>query len=152
MNFLEKKIPPPIVFLITLLLIKVSSFSGLFLIASKIRIPLALLLIVIGIAIDIVALLSFCKMKTTINPLNPSATTSLVTTGIYAVTRNPMYLGLVFILLGASVYLENLLGVFFIALFIAYISRLQIFPEERVMQELFKDEFNHYCQQVRRWI
>ncbi len=152
MNFLEKKIPPPIVFLITLLLIKVSSFSGLFLIASKIRIPLALLLIVIGIAIDIVALLSFRKMKTTINPLNPSATTSLVTTGIYAVTRNPMYLGLVFILLGASVYLENLLGVFFIALFIAYISRLQIFPEERVMQELFKDEFNHYCQQVRRWI
>ena len=63
-----------------------------------------------------------------------------------------MYLGLLFILLGALIYFENLLGVFLIALFIGDITRFQIIPEERVMEELFKDEFSRYCQQVRPWI
>ena len=92
------------------------------------------------------------KKLTTITPLKPSNATKLITDGIYKFSRNPMYLGLLLVLVGISIILNLTGGFFFIILFILYINLFQIIPEENAMVDLFKDEFLEYKKNVRRWI
>ena len=96
--------------------------------------------------------LLFKKYQTTITPLNPSNATKLITGGIYKFSRNPMYLGLLLVLLGISIILNLTGGFFLIPLFILYLNLFQIIPEENAMVDLFKDEFLEYKKIVRRWI
>jgi protein-S-isoprenylcysteine O-methyltransferase Ste14 len=98
------------------------------------------------------AMLSFWKVHTTVNPMKPSSTSSLVTSGIYHFTRNPMYLGLLFILIGWALYLANVLAFLFLPAFILYMNRFQIEPEERALTALFGQEFFEYASRVRRWL
>src|SRR6185312_11178713 len=96
--------------------------------------------------------LAFRKAKTTKNPMKPQAASSLVTAGVYQRTRNPMYLGLLLVLLGLALYLWSawsLLGPIF---FVMYISRFQIEPEERALATLFGSEYSAYKAKVRRWL
>jgi len=118
----------------------------------ELRISLAIFFVVIGLSIDVSAILSFRKAKTTINPLKPHATSKLVENGIYRFTRNPMYLGMVFILLGVLCYYANPIGLIVIIIFMVFITQFQIIPEERAMSELFENRFSLYRQQVRRWL
>ena len=85
--------------------------------------------------------------------MKPETSTSLVTSGIFKYTRNPMYLGLTSILLASCFYFSSLLGIIvYVPLFILYITVFQIIPEEEMMKGLFNDEFLDYCAKVRRWI
>ena len=109
-------------------------------------------MIIIGLIIILSAIILFKKYQTTITPLNPSNATKLITDGIYKFSRNPMYLGLLLVLVGISIILNLTGGFFFILLFILYINLFQIIPEENAMVVLFKDEFLEYKENVRRWI
>ena len=109
-------------------------------------------MIIIGLIIILSAIILFKKYQTTITPLNPSNATKLITNGIYKFSRNPMYLGLLLVLVGISIILNLTGGFFFILLFILYINLFQIIPEENAMVDLFKDEFLEYKKNVRRWI
>ena len=71
--------------------------------------------------------------------------------GIFAYTRNPMYLGLVVGVVGAAFIVRDASGLAFALITMAYLQRFQIIPEERFMLELFGDEFNQYCQRTKRW-
>lgn len=82
----------------------------------------------------------------------PHRTSRLVTTGVYRLSRNPMYLGLLFLLMAWSFWLANISAVAFIPLFIFYINHFQIVPEERVLTEIFQDDYKSYCSRVRRWL
>jgi len=75
-----------------------------------------------------------------------------VTSGIYRYTRNPMYLGLLLILLGWAVFLANIVAFIFLPAFIAYLNRFQIRPEEKAMASLFGQDFANYRSKVRRWL
>ena len=110
------------------------------------------IIIIFGIIIIISAIVLFKKYKTTITPLKPSKATKLITDGIYKFSRNPMYLGLLFVLFGISIILNPTGGLFLIPLFILYLNIFQIVPEENAMVDLFKDEFLDYRKNVRRWI
>ena len=110
------------------------------------------LMIISGLIIILSAIILFKKYQTTITPLNPSNATKLITGGIYKFSRNPMYLGLLLVLLGISIILNLTGGFFLIPLFILYLNLFQIIPEENAMVELFKDEFLEYKKKVRRWI
>ncbi|MFC3034720.1 methyltransferase family protein [Pseudoalteromonas fenneropenaei] len=112
----------------------------------------ALALWCVGLAIMLNAFLTFRLRHTTVDPRTPTATASLVTNGIFAYSRNPMYLGMALILLGLFLILAAPLNLLLWASFIAYLQRFQIAPEERAMVALFGSEYLHYCQQVRRWI
>ena len=117
--------------------------------------PLRVVAVAMGIAGVMVtgsALLSFRRAHTTVNPMQPSSASSLVTSGIYRYTRNPMYLGMLFVLLGWALYLANVLAFLFLPAFILYMNRFQIEPEERAMTALFGQEFLEYASRVRRWI
>ena len=109
-------------------------------------------IIIFGIIIILSAIVLFKKYKTTITPLKPSKSTKLITDGIYKFSRNPMYLGLSFVLFGISIILNPIGGLFLILIFILYLNLFQIIPEENAMVDLFKDEFLDYRKNVRRWI
>ena len=112
----------------------------------------AIVIALIGAAIDLAGLIAFRRAKTTINPLKPQNSSSLVTGGIYRYTRNPMYLGMLAFLLAWSAYLAQPLALLGPLAFVLYINRFQIIPEERVLAGLFGEEFTAYTNRVRRWL
>lgn len=109
-------------------------------------------LIALGLAIVAVSLRSFARAGTTPNPLQPRNATELVTSGAYALSRNPMYVGDAVALVGIAVWLGSLPGLLPIAAFIVYIDRVQIAAEEEAMKEIFGDRYAAYRRQVRRWL
>lgn len=113
---------------------------------------LASSLAIVGLGIGIMGVTEFKKAQTTVNPHAPNHATSLVTSGIYQYTRNPMYLGLSLGLLGWALYLSNASSFILVPFFVIYISRFQIQPEERVMVQKFGDDYQVYTKKVRRWL
>ena len=148
---MNNKIPPPIVTFICGIAIYLSkSFFNQFFIYSNNRISQFLL--ILGLVVFISAIKSFRRHKTTVNPLEPRQASSLVTSGIFKFSRNPMYLGMLIILLSIS-FKFNLIGGMFTSLFFyIFITKFQILPEEAAMNDLFGDEFINYSKKTRRWI
>ena len=114
--------------------------------------PLAVAIASSGLLIDLVSVFAFFRAKTTVNPLSPQNTNTLVVSGLYKISRNPMYLGMLLILAGWTIWLGNPLGVLPVFLFIVSITYLQIKPEEHALEEKFGDSYRDYKQRVRRWI
>ena len=148
---MNNRIPPPIVTFICGITIYYSkSFFNQFLSYSNNR--LSIFLLILGLFIFISAVRSFRKQKTTVNPLAPKQASSLVVSGIFKYSRNPMYLGMLIVLLSIS-FKFNLAGGIIISLFFyLFITKFQIFPEEEAMTDLFGDEFIEYSNKTRRWI
>lgn len=113
---------------------------------------IAIALMAAAATMGLAGLLEFRRAQTTLNPLRPGKASALVTRGIYRHTRNPMYLALATALLALAAYLGHALAPLGVALFVAWMNRFQIPPEERAMSALFGDEFKRYCRAVRRWI
>lgn len=116
------------------------------------RVALAVVLVLAAGAIGIAGLGAFRRARTTPNPLRPERATALVTRGIYRRTRNPMYVALAVALLGWAVYLGHALAPLGVALFVAWMNRCQIGPEERALARLFGEDFERYTREVRRWL
>ena len=148
---METKIPPPIVTLVFGLSIYFSRemFHAF---EARYSFYLGIFLLFLGLFILISAVRLFRKEKTTVNPLSPEQATKLVTDGIFKYSRNPMYLGMAFVLGSIAVFFNLIGGIILIALFCAYITKFQIIPEERAMRDLFSDDFDKYTKVTRRWI
>lgn len=148
---MNTKIPPPIVTATFGLIIYFSkSFSPVYSFENSNMISVIFLLF--GLGIFSAAVQSFKKHKTTINPLSPDKASSLVNSGIFSYSRNPMYLGMLLILLSVSFKFNISGGLFISFLFKIYITKFQIIPEEKAMAKLFGEEFITYKNQTRRWI
>jgi protein-S-isoprenylcysteine O-methyltransferase Ste14 len=116
------------------------------------RVGLAVTLACTGAAFGISAMAWFRRAKTTMSPIKPADASRLVTSGVYRLTRNPMYLSLVLYLLAWAAYLSSWLALLVLPLFAMYIQRFQITPEERALSSLFGPEYAAYKQRVRRWL
>jgi protein-S-isoprenylcysteine O-methyltransferase Ste14 len=150
---LELRVPPPVVTATFALLMWLIAHPLPFLdVQLPARIPVAAVFLAISLLIGAAALLGFRKAKTTINPMKPDASTALVTGGIYRWTRNPMYLGMLAILIGWACIVSNWAALAMLPLFVAYLNRFQIEPEERALRERFGAEFETYRRRVRRWL
>jgi protein-S-isoprenylcysteine O-methyltransferase Ste14 len=153
MSFLELKIPPPLVAIGVALLMWLTFWVvGPLEVPYGLRIGATLAFVVVGLGFDLAGLVSFVRAKPTVNPIKPASTSSLVITGVYRVTRNPMYLGLLLVLLGWATVLANGVAFLLAPLFVLYINRFQIAPEERVLSAKFGAEFSAYQARVRRWL
>ncbi len=153
MSSLELKIPPPVVALIAATLMwLVSGGIPALEAVGLLNLAIVILLAVAGAGCDILALLAFYRAKTTINPMKPGTTSAMVTGGIYGVTRNPMYVGLVLFLGAWAAYLWSWWPLLGPVAFVLYISRFQIAPEEKVLTEKFGQDYLRYRAKVRRWI
>ena len=105
-----------------------------------------------GMSLGVMGVTQFRKAQTTPNPQALEKVSSLVTSGIYRYSRNPMYLGLVLILLGWAFYLSHFLAFVLLPVFILYMTRFQIQPEEQMMARKFGKTYQAYLNKVRRWI
>ncbi len=119
---------------------------------SSLRTVIAIVVALTGIGFDIAGILAFRRARTTINPLKPEATASVVMSGVYRITRNPMYVGLALLLLAWAVWLGSAWALLGPLAFVLYISRFQIAPEERILSRKFGSDFASYCMKVRRWL
>lgn len=149
-RYLETRIPPPIVAALTGAAMWGLS-TGSPTLPASVRIVAALAIASVGGLVAMGAGIGFRQAKTTVNPLKPQAASSLVTTGIYRHTRNPMYLGLLLLVVAWAVLLSSPAALLGPIAFVAYIGRFQIVPEERVLSALFGTEYAAYQSRVRRW-
>jgi protein-S-isoprenylcysteine O-methyltransferase Ste14 len=116
------------------------------------RIPFALALVAAGALAVLAGGAAFRQAQTTVNPMTPEASSSVVTTGVYRWSRNPMYLGFLFVLAGWGVYLGSAAALLFLPAFVLYMNRFQIAPEERALQAKFGASYTGYMRRVRRWL
>lgn len=152
-QMLELKIPPPLVALLVALGMWWLSFLGPMLETPlTIRTPIAIAIALCGGAFDIAGVLTFRSVKTTVNPMKPHSASSLVISGIYKITRNPMYVGLLIILVAWTVFLFSLWALLGPLAFYLYIGRFQITPEEKILLKLFGDQYAAYKTKVPRWL
>src|SRR5262245_6844842 len=150
---LELKVPPPLVALLTGALMWLGAWTwakpefflpGRYFVAGGGALA--------GVIVSILGVVSFRRAKTTVNPMKPETSSTLVTSGIYRLTRNPMYLGLLLMLLGWAAFLSNALAFALLPGFVLYMNLFQIGPEERALAHRFGPEFTTYKARVRRWI
>jgi len=153
MTRLELRIPPPVYAVaLALLMWPVSRFTPGLALPLGWRVGIAILLVVVALGIGAAAIVAFSRARTTIHPLDPSHTSTIVTTGVYRVSRNPMYLAMLLGLLAIAVLLASPLALAVALCFIPLITAVQIRPEERILAEHFGDPYREYCRGVRRWI
>ena len=153
MHGLRLKVPPVVVVLVTAALMwlvsrRLPAFDFVF----PARDVLAVSFAVAGAIIVLSGAASFRRARTTFNPMKPESTSYLVLSGIYKVSRNPMYLGFFLILVGFAIFISNALAFLFLPAFIFYMNRFQIEPEEKALACKFRQEFDVYKSQVRRWL
>jgi protein-S-isoprenylcysteine O-methyltransferase Ste14 len=149
---LESKVPPPaVVMVMAAFMWLISRTARPLHFDLPARTWLAVALVSVGFITGSLGVVTFRKATTTIDPTRPRAS-SLVTWGVYAISRNPMYLGGLVMLLGWSLFLSNALAFLFLPLYVLYIDRYQIAPEERALTSLFGVRYAAYQTRVRRWL
>ena len=150
---LENRIPPPLVgAAVALLMWSCAGLGPQWPLSPEVRLSVTGVLVAIGIGFDFTGLVAFLRRKTTINPLKPENATALVTDGIYRITRNPMYVGMAFLLMAWAVWLSAIVPLAGPFVFVLYITRFQIVPEERVLARMFGTAYQDYASRVRRWL
>lgn len=153
MSALELKIPPvALVLAFAVAMRLVSAYEQSLTMALPWHTAVAIAFVCAGIIITLVAVVAFHRIKTTVNPTKPGTTSAMVTSGVYRLSRNPMYLGFLLALTGWAFFLSHALAFAFLPLFVAYMNRFQILPEERALSAKFGPEFSAYKESVRRWL
>ena len=146
-----KKIPPPI---LVLILVSSNYFSSKKI--DLIHLPnqdlISIIILLIGILILINPLFKFIKSKTTIDPIKFKKVNKLIISGIYKYSRNPMYLGLLMIVISTSIFYLNIFSITTPFLFYCWINRFQIKREEIFLTEKFGEEYMSYKIKTRKWI
>jgi protein-S-isoprenylcysteine O-methyltransferase Ste14 len=146
------KIPPVLVFIIFgVLMYLLGRFLPVGYFEFYGRTYLMYALCIIAAIIGFVSLLQFFRSKTTVDPTAPEKASKLVTSGIYQFSRNPMYLGLLLLLLAFGIWLGNAFNALLAAGFVGYMNKFQIIPEEETLSEMFGKDYKQYCALVRRW-
>jgi protein-S-isoprenylcysteine O-methyltransferase Ste14 len=105
-----------------------------------------------SIALILAGAIAFRVAGTTVNPMQPSNTSSIVTRGIYKISRNPMYAGFLLLLLSWALLLSNIVSFAGLPVFVWYMNRFQIIPEEQALIAKFGAEYIAYAKNVRRWL
>ena len=153
MKALELRVPPPAVAIILGAAMWFAAAYG-----PSASLPLMLrasvfaALAIIGGATALAGDVAFRHARTTINPFRPQNSSALVTTGVYRLTRNPMYLGILMALIGWAAFLCSAVALLGPVAFVGYITRFQIVPEERVLSGKFGEAYSTYLASVRRWL
>ena len=145
------KIPPPI---LVLILITSNYFSQnqVETMYLPYKLSISILILLVGIIILINPVFKFIKSKTTVNPVKFTKVSKLVTNGIFKYSRNPMYLGMIFVIISTSIFYLNYYSIITPFIFYFWINRFQIKREEIFLAKKFGKEYLSYKSKTRRWI
>jgi protein-S-isoprenylcysteine O-methyltransferase Ste14 len=150
---LKARIPPVAVTLVVAVLMwAMPVLTPAFPLPDRLRWACIFLLAIAAAVVGLAGVAAFRKARTSVNPLAPENCSQLVDSGIFRLTRNPMYLALLFALLGWGLFLENPSSLFMIPVFVLYMNRYQIRPEEEALEAAFGDAFHRYRSSVRKWL
>lgn len=153
MQALELKIPPVLlVMLFALAMWLLAQWFPPLALPQSWRLILVIGFAAAGIAVALAGVLAFRRADTTVDPRVPQQTSSLVIRGIYRYSRNPMYLGFLLLLIAWAFYLLSAVALALLPLFVWYMNRFQIVPEERYLLHKFGTKYQGYTHQVRRWL
>lgn len=153
MKALELKVPPVLlVALVVAAMWWTARITVSFDAMPLVRGAFALLLAIKGGWVAVAGVVAFRRADTTVNPMTPEASSRVVQHGIYRHTRNPMYLGFLFVLVAWAVWLAAPWALLGPVVYIAWMTRFQIIPEERALAERFGEAYLAYCGRVRRWV
>ena len=145
------KIPPPLIVLTLIISIYFSS-KKIDLINIPFQLEISFFILSLGILVFINPVLKFIKSKTTINPIQFEETNRLVTSGIFKYSRNPMYLGMLMIIISTSIFYLNIYSILTPFLFVFWINKFQIKREEAFLAEKFGKEYLSYKNKTRMWL
>jgi protein-S-isoprenylcysteine O-methyltransferase Ste14 len=152
MHALELKVPPPVVAaLIAGLMWALSKLPPALALPQFIR-TFTLLVALLGAALTLAGVMSFRRARTTMNPMKPQESAALVCSGVYGLSRNPMYLGLLLVLVAWAALLSMAWALLGPVIFVLYINRFQIAPEERILSAKFGASYAQYQSKVRQWL
>ncbi|WP_331344250.1 isoprenylcysteine carboxylmethyltransferase family protein [Cellvibrio sp. UBA7661] len=145
---------PPIlvVFLIAVVMYLVEPISPVLDIDHPANLIASIVAFLSGVIFCLLGVYEFRRVHTTVDPLNIEKATTLVTSGVFGVSRNPMYVGFAFILFSFVLYLKSPLLVIGVCFFVVYITKFQILPEEQAMLTKFGNQYQQYMLKVRRWL
>jgi len=147
------KVPPVLVFGVTAFLMWIiSEYLPKAFLGFSTAMWVIYLVASVGLFFGVLGVVQFASNKTTVNPHKPENSSSVVKNGVYKYTRNPMYLGLLIVLISCAIYFGSGYSLLMIPIFIWYMNTYQIKPEEEMLVQLFGDEYRGYKQKVRRWI
>ncbi len=153
MAVLERKVPPVALFI---LFIIASAFCKNWFANFAFDFPfpaiVVSLMVILSGYIGCAGVLEFRKAKTTVNPIKVDTASTVVESGIFAYTRNPMYLALLILLFAYGYWQQNIISLVLPFGFIVYMNRFQIQPEEQALGKLFGEQYTSYKSRVRRWI
>ena len=150
---MKLKVPPALLFIVFVLIMRATDqLFSYEIIASPYQQMVAYIVFGVGVIIGLLGVFEFRRRSTTVNPHKPENTSELVTSGIYQVSRNPMYLGLLIGLVAVAIRLGNVSSMLLLPVFVWYMNAFQIKPEEEVMEEKFGQNFIRYMNTTRRWI
>lgn len=153
MSRLELRVPPVVLTGVVAIAMWSLSFFGRRLVAAPaIRLAVAGMAVVAGASFIVGGVTAFRRARTTVSPVAPAEATALVVSGVYRLTRNPMYAGMAFLLLAWALYLATPSAFALVAVFIVYLTRFQIMPEERALVAVFGQRYIDYRNRVRRWL
>ncbi|MDM7862317.1 isoprenylcysteine carboxylmethyltransferase family protein [Alteromonas sp. ASW11-36] len=151
--FLELKVPP------VLLVLIIAGFMWLLSISFPsldVSFPYSYIAVVVlaslGIGVALAGVFEFRKAHTTVDPRTPDQTANLVQSGIFKFSRNPMYVGFALLLMALAIWLGNSAAMALIVVYVLYMNRFQILPEERFMSAKFGAAYDQYRGKVRRWL
>tara|TARA_Y100000768_G_scaffold69620_1_gene48961 strand:+ start:1041 stop:1484 length:444 start_codon:yes stop_codon:yes gene_type:complete len=145
------KIPPPLIVLVLVISIYFSS-KKIDLINIPFKLQISFFILSIGILIFLYPVLQFIKSKTTVDPIKFKKVNKLVTSGIFKYSRNPMYLGMLMVVLSTSIFYLNIYSILTPFLFIFWINKFQIKREEAFLTEKFGKEYLSYKNKTRKWL
>lgn len=106
-------------------------------------------LIAVGVLLLVVAYGTMARARTTIDPRQQ--TTSLVTKGVFSLSRNPIYLGWFALTTGIGVSSRSVSSLTFAFLMVGLLTWAVVVPEEAYLERVFGDEYRQYKARVRRW-
>jgi protein-S-isoprenylcysteine O-methyltransferase Ste14 len=151
---LELRVPPLLVVVVVAfgMWLVARSFDPRLEIAAGLRAAVAASLLACGLALAVGGVMAFRRARTTVNPMQPGQATSMVTGGVYRFSRNPMYLGMLFVLAAWAAWLASVPALCVLPIFVLYLNRFQIVPEERVLAQRFAAEYASYARRTRRWL
>ncbi|MBF0229579.1 MAG: isoprenylcysteine carboxylmethyltransferase family protein [Desulfamplus sp.] len=153
MQRLELKIPPLLLtFLFSFFIWIVSLITNEININKWVVYSLSFFPFIGGSFFCVAGVIGFRNAKTTVNPLKPDKASSLVDSGIYRISRNPMYVGLFLLLISWTFILKNFYSFVAALLFVPYMNQFQIKPEERALEKIFGASYIEYKNRVHRWI
>jgi protein-S-isoprenylcysteine O-methyltransferase Ste14 len=153
MQALELKIPPPLVAALTAVSMwGISKLPPAIALPELVRTVTALPMALAGAALTGAGLLAFRHARTTVNPMKPQSAALLVRSGVYSISRNPMYLGLLVVLVAWAAFLSTVWAPLGPLVYVLYINRFQIAPEERILSAKFGASYAEYKARVRQWI